>query len=585
MSNSIHDLDPITVEVIRKKISSIADQIETNIIRTAYSPLIYEYKDFAVGLVDHEGRLIVQGRGGIPVFSANLHGLAVKDGLDIYGRNDLGHGDVVICNYAGILGQHLNNVAMYTPICPPGGDGTPIAFMAVVVHWADVGGRSIGSFTSNEATDIFQEGIQFRTLKLWCKGMPNREIYRVIEHNTRFPSIVLGDIEAQLAGCLLGRDLFLEMIAEYGLANIEHAIDLAWTQSERSARRFVEQIPDGTYSASAFLDDDGLDIGKPLEMPISVRVSGDNLTVNYSNVSPQVRGPFNSGAFGGGVTAARMAFNFLMDPAEGGNDGIYRPVDVILPSGKFLSAAPTAPMGRYNAPLATVIDVILRALSEAMPDRIAAGHHANIGGHIFTGLDPSTGGLFKNQDTSLGGWGALNDIDGPGPFKTYVHGDTLNVPVELQEATSPLRIDEISLRQDSGGPGRFRGGLGIIKICSVQTPCRLAVSFDRVRCPPWGLAGGEAGQVGGVFVERRTGEVLTILKGEVDLQSGDRVRLEFGGGGGFGPPRERLPELVRRDLALGYISADAAETVYGLSHSDIGKIDRRTGPLGRNSSG
>ena len=556
-------LDPVTVEVIRKKMASIVEQIETNLVRTAYSPLIYEYKDFAVGMVDHEGRLIVQGRGGIPVFSANLLGLAVMDGLEIYGLNDLSKGDVLICNHAGVIGQHLNNVVMYTPVVAQGPEGGIVGFMALVVHWADVGGRAVGSMAL-DATDIHQEGIQFRTLKLWSKGKAVSEIYRVIECNTRFPSVVLGDVEAQLGGCLLGRDLMEEMIIEYGRDTVTQTIELAWNQSERAARDFIEQIPDGTYTAEGFLDDDGFDATKPIMIPITVIVRGRDLTIDYSNVSAQVRGPFNSGAHGGGITAARIAFNYLMNPTEGANEGLYRPIHVILPSGKFLSASPTAAMGRYNAPLVTVIDVILRALSDSMPERIAAGHHGNIGSHMFVGTDPKTGEVFKNQETMLGGWGAMCDMDGSGPYKTYIHGDTQNVPIELQESAYPLRIQQMSLRPDSAGAGKHRGGVGLVKVYLALAPCRLSVGFDRVKCPPWGLHGGKNGVPGRVTIERVNGATESILKGEVVLQTGDRVRLESGGGGGFGLTSNRPREDVLQDIQLGYVSAQAAFSDYGV---------------------
>ncbi|MEP4378686.1 MAG: hydantoinase B/oxoprolinase family protein [Alphaproteobacteria bacterium] len=578
MDTLSQDIDPITTEVIRKKMTSIVEQIETNIVRTAYSPLIYEYKDFAVGVVDCDGRLMVQGCGGIPVFSANLLGLAVRDGLELYGLDGFERGDIVICNHSGVLGQHLNNVAMYTPIFAPDGHDRILGFMAIVVHWADVGGRTIGSFTSLQGTDIYQEGIQFRTLKLWRKGEPVPEIFRVIESNTRFPAVVLGDIDSQIAGCLMGRDLFEEMVAEYGATTIHQVVEIIWEQSERAARTFIEGIPDGTYSAEAFIDNDGNDLVTPIRMPVTVIVSGGKLTVDYSQVSEQVRGPFNSGRNGGGITAARMAFNFLVNPDEGANDGFYRPVDVLLPDGKFLSAAPGAAMGRYNAPLSTLIDTIINAMGAALPDKVAAGHHADIGGHMFTGIDPVTGETFKTQDTSLGGWGALHDRDGPGPFKTYVHGDTLNVPAELQEAKYPLRLDRFALRPDSGGAGTYRGGLGTEKTYTTLVPCRVSLNFDRTLCAPWGLGGGASGATGEAIVER-TGEAPRVVKkGEIDLAAGDRVRLYFGGGGGYGPAAGRERASVARDVALGYVSPQSAERDYDFTGEPIETGEKAPSP-------
>ena len=555
------DVDPITLEVIRHRLQALTQQVETNIVRTAFSPLIYEYKDYAVGIADAQGRLIAQGRGGIPLFVANIIGLAVQDGLALYG-DDFERGDVIICNYSGVLGQHLNNVAMYTPIVTE--EGKLFGFMSVVAHWADVGGRAIGSSTLTDTTDILQEGVQLRTLKLWRKGEPNDEIYRIIRHNTRLPDMVLGDCEAQIAGCLQGRDAFEGMLMTYGITTLETAIHEIWNQSEQIACDIIRDIPNGDYHAEAFLDDDGVDRGKRVHIPITVSVRGETITVDYSKIAEQLRGPFNSGSQGGGMTAARMALNFIINPHDGCNDGTYRPLKVILPDGKFLSADATAPMAKYSAPLATVIDVIITAVAEALPGRVVAGHHGTFGVHNFFGRDPRTKRLFNNLETAQGGWGASSHSDGAGPFKTYAHGDTLNVPVELQEALYPIRIQSIALRPDSGGAGRFRGGLGILKSYEVLAPCSLSIGFDRVECPPWGLAAGRAGATAWVKITDSAGQRQTVYKGEFALKSGDKVEIATGGGGGFGDPLYRHRDAVSADIANGYVTIEALGRDYGI---------------------
>src|SRR3954468_16445749 len=243
--------DPITVEVIRRRLISISDQVDANITRTAYSPVVYEYKDYAVGIVDAEGRLLSQCTGGMPLFVADVLGAAIRDGLAIYGKENLHEGDIIITNDGGTIGQHLNNVVMYTPVFSPDTQAL-IAFFVVVVHWLDVGGRVIGSL-SKYATDIFQEGIQFRTGKLRSRGEPVLEIYRMIQGNTRFPEEVMGDIDAQIGGCLMGRDQMVALIGRYGSATFRDAIESIWAQSEAIARAVIKAIPDGIYSANAFL--------------------------------------------------------------------------------------------------------------------------------------------------------------------------------------------------------------------------------------------------------------------------------------------------------------------------------------------
>ena len=212
-------IDPISLEIIRHGLVAIPNEIDANITRTAFSPLVYEYKDFATGLVDPEGRLVAQGKGSIPIFVANALGNAVRDGLEIYGLDDIHDGDVIISNHAGTLGQHLNNVVMYTPVFVGPDRDELFGFMCVLVHWIDIGGSSVGSCSASDATEIFQEGIQYRTVKLWQRGVRNDEIYRIVEYNTRFPTMVLGDLDAQLAGTLAGREKVQTLTDRYGAQN------------------------------------------------------------------------------------------------------------------------------------------------------------------------------------------------------------------------------------------------------------------------------------------------------------------------------------------------------------------------------
>src|SRR4051794_14658615 len=285
-------IDPVTVEVIRRRLVAISDEVDVNITRTAFSPYIYEYKDYAVGIVDANGDLICQCTAGMPVFVADVMRAAVQDGLKLYGAEDLHEGDVVSPNSAGTIGQHLNNVTMYTPIYAPQ-QPVLIGFMVVVMHWIDVGGREIGSL-SKFATDIFQEGIQFRTVKLRSRGEPVLEMYRMIEHNTRFPVEMMGDINSQIGGCLMGRDSVAELVGRYGIETFRGALDTIWKQSEAEARAAIRTIPDGTYSAEATLDNDELNPGLLL-CKVTVIVKDDEMTVGLSALPKEVNAPMNSG--------------------------------------------------------------------------------------------------------------------------------------------------------------------------------------------------------------------------------------------------------------------------------------------------
>ena len=268
-------IDPITAEIVVHAISAVPNLIDKNITQTAFSPLVSEYKDYAVGIVDGDGKLITQCKGGIPIFVANALSAAVRDGLEVYGADDLQTGDIVITNHAGTMGQHLNNVVMYTPIRRSEDPDGLFGFMAIVMHWVDVGGIVVGSCLSNETTDVFQEGIQFHTVKLHSRGEPVGEMYRMITANTRFPQMVLGDLEAQIAGCLHGRDLVDELLERYGQAQVRAAVERYWDQSEAAVKRAIADIPNGTYTARSFLDNDGVHQDDTVEVNAAVQVADD----------------------------------------------------------------------------------------------------------------------------------------------------------------------------------------------------------------------------------------------------------------------------------------------------------------------
>ena len=550
-------VDPITLEVIRHGLVSITDQIDANISRTAFSPYIYEYKDFAVGLVSAEGELIAQCTGGMPVFVADSVGMAVRDGLATYGAARLHHGDVVVCNHAAIQGQHLNNTVMYTPIYAGPQRADLIGFFAINVHWIDIGG------VTPRSSDIFMEGLQLRSIKVWSKGEPIQEVYRIIENNTRFPVELLGDIAAQHAGCVLGRNLTQELADKYGMDAFLAALEIILDQSEAAARAKIRLIPNGVYAYETFFDNDG-ETGEPIPIRVKVIVAGDDMTIDYSDMADQVKGCINSGYYGGGRTTARVAFKYLIANNEPANEGTFRPLRLILPEGKILSAHPTAPMGNYSQPFPTVIDAIIKALENALPERVTGAHFGTFSGVRFRGKT-ATGAPFDCHDSGHGGWGACATHDGAGPFRTMAHGDTRIIPIELQESIYPYRIVEFSLREDSAGAGKFRGGLGFRKCYEILGPCNLQAMFDRVKWPPWGVQGGKEAKPGQITVVKKSGEREIIYKSKAyPLEPGDMIIVETGGGGGYGAPSKRPRELVERDLRRGYVSLDGMERDYGI---------------------
>ena len=567
-------IDPITLEVIRHGIISICDQIDANMTRTAFSPYIYEYKDYAVGFVGAAGELLAQSTGGMPVFVADSVGMAVRDGLEIYGRENLHKGDVIVCNHAAVQGQHLNNTVMYTPVFAGTNGDELIGFFSINCHWIDIGGSAIGS-VSYSSTDIFMEGLQLRSIKILSKGEPIEEVYRIIENNTRFPLELLGDIEAQLGGCLLGRDLTQAMGNKYGTRAFLDALDMILDHCEAATREKIRAIPDGVYRYEAFLDNDGV---RDEKIPIRVKVivAGDEITVDFSEMSDQVKGCINSGFYGGGRTCVRVAFKYLIATDEPANEGTFRPVKMILPEGKLISAEATAAMGLYSIPFPTVIDCIIKALEPALPERVTGAHFGTFSSLSFAGKRMDTGAVFKANDSGHGGWGACATHDGAGPFRTMAHGDTRLIPIELQESMYPFRVEEFRLRQDSGGAGKWRGGLGFEKQYVLLAPAELWANFDRIGCPPWGVQGAKEAKSGQVLIyQDGNSEPELLYKTENrPLRAGDRVRMATGGGGGYGDPRERPLELVQRDVVRGFVSVESARDDYGVVFDANGKARR-----------
>ncbi|WP_051236506.1 hydantoinase B/oxoprolinase family protein [Ottowia thiooxydans] len=562
-------LDPIQLQVVKQRIVAVPNLIEKNVERTAFSVLVQEYKDYAVGFVDPTGRLVAQSRHSLPAFVANALGLAVRAGLREIGEDDMHSGDIMIVSEAAVLGKHINDVVAYTPVRA---QGRLLGFFAVLVHWIDVGGAVTGSCFSPSTTDVFQEGTQFPTVKLVSRGKRVRDIFRIIETNTRFPKLLMGDLEAQLGGCLMGHDMVQEIVVQYGPDMLMAAVDEMFTDADRAMERALSALPPGTYKASSFMDDDGVRIGEPIRIDVSVTIGDGQMTVDLSGLSEQLAGPFNAGRDGGAVAVARMAAKILFAGDTPVNEGDFMRVHVDIPDGKFLSARPDAPVGGAGNTSATVVDTIISALAPAMAGQVPAGHHGIYGTHTISGRLPS-GERYLSLDAMSGGWGAFATADGPGPYRSLTHGDVRDVPVELQEAYYPYRIEAKQLRADSGGAGRHRGGLGIEKVYRFLQDCTLLAKVERTGCPPWGLSGGMPGSCPAGHVDHQDGRQLEMKKGQWPMKAGDSARILSGGGGGYGHPHERDPRSVAEDVRQGYVTAEAATLDYGVVVAPNGGVD------------
>jgi N-methylhydantoinase B len=558
--------DPVTAEIIRHAMVAITDEMKTNLMRTAYNLIIYEALDFTVGLFDECGKTISIGLG-LPMFIRGLSD-TVKAMIEHYGPGGIEPGDVLLTNDAYITGSHLNHIVLTVPIFS---GAEIVAYASTMAHWMDIGG-SLGNVTR----DIYSEGLQIPFVKLFKRGVQDREITNMIAMNVRFPDLAMGDLRAQIASIFTGERRYVALVERYGLDRVNGSLARIAATSERLARAAVTRIPDGIYSAEAFMDDDGVG-SAPIPVRADVEVRGDHMTIDLSRMSPQVAGFFNSGATAG-VSAAQIAFMCLVAPGlRPINDGVFRPLDVVLPPGSVISATKPAPMRWWMTIPMTVVDVIFRALQPAVPNASIAGHHADLCVVEFNGIDPGTGRFYMSAlGVPGGGWGAKHNEDGVSATVCINDGDTHNSPVEATEIKTPVLIESLELRPDSGGAGRYRGGLGVSRRARALGPMSINTQIERTKCPPWGIAGGLPGAANRVMLERAGGETVAYENGKIraQLAAGDTFIIEAGGGGGYGNPHDRDRDRLLDDVRAGYVTQASAISDYGLEPSELPSAGR-----------
>ena len=559
--------DAVLTEIVRNGVIAVTEEMKTNLMRTAYNMIVYEALDFTVGLYTAEGETVSIGLG-LPSF---IRGMAetVKAKLAHFGKDGIEPGDILVTNDAYTTGSHLYHFTFSLPIFH---QGKLSGFACCMAHWTDVGGV-LGGVT----TDIYSEGLQIPIVKYAKAGVVNQDLVDIIRMNVRIPERAMGDLRAQITAVKAGERRFLELLERYGRDEVLAAIRNIMDQSEAAARARTRTIPDGIYEAESYMDDDGVEIGKPVPIKVRVVKKGEEMTIDLSQMSPQVRGFYNSGATTG-YSCAQVAYKCLTSPTDYPiNEGSFRPLKVILAPGTVVSAVKPAAMRWWMTFPMTVVDTVFRALEKAIPDRTIAAHHADLLVCLINGISPRDGRLFlAGIGPSGGGFGAKLSEDGMSATVCLNDGDTHNHPVEQMEAKYPLLFERHALREDSGGPGRYRGGLGTEQVVQARAPININVQVDRVHCAPWGLAGGHSGAGNQVCLRIGGKEIADLPNAKVlmkRLDPGDAITLRAGGGGGFGPPEERDPEKVAHDVRQGYVSREIAEKVYRVALDGEGRAD------------
>jgi len=551
-------VDPVVTEIVRNGVIAVTEEMKTNLMRTAYNMIIYEALDFTTGLFTPDGDTVSIGIG-LPSFIRGMSN-TVKAKIAHFGRDNMKPGDIYVTNDAYTTGSHLYHMTFTLPVFH---EGTLVGFSCCMAHWIDVGG-TLGGMT----TDIYSEGLQVPILKYQDQGKVNQDLVDIIRLNVRIPNRAMGDLRAQVTAVKTGERRFLQLIERYGRDAVQGAIAAIMDHAEAAARARTLTIPDGTYEAESFMDDDGVDIGKRVPIRVRVVVAGDEMTIDLTNVARQVRGFYNSGpstAYG----CAQMAYKCITSPTDYPiNDGAFRSLKVISPKGTVVSAVRPAPMRLWMTYPMTVVDTVFKALAPAIPDRVIAGHHADLLTSPFHGINPRTSEFFiANWGPLGGGWGAKRSEDGVSATVCMNDGDTHNSPIEQAEAKYPVLVEHYQLAQDSGGAGRHRGGLGIDRVVRARSPMTVNTQVDRSHCRPWGLDGGREGAGNKVAIRLGTKWKDDFPNAKVlvaHLKGGDAYRMRSGGGGGYGDPRTRPVAAVAEDVRQGYVSAQAARAEYGV---------------------
>jgi N-methylhydantoinase B len=552
-------LDAVTLEVLRNALPAVANEMAADLQRTSYNMMIYEVRDYCTALLDTNGELISQNVGGVSHFVADL-GVLVVDGMKRYGSDGFKPGDVVITNHQAVAGQHLNNVVIYMPYFYK---GELLMFCMVRAHWIDVGGQSTGFGAGATVADPWLEGLQLDQLKIYEEGKLNETLYRVIKDNIRFPESSLGDMKSQMAACRLAARRMDELFDKYGKDTILAAISKIFDETEQKCRNVVVQLPDGIYEAEASIDDDGLIRDEEVPIRVKITIKGSDMTIDLSGCSAERKAAINSRTYAG----ARVAYKALTGPLDPVNEGSFRALKVIIPEGNIMMARFPAPMSGWSAIVPTVVDTIVVALAKAMPDRVPAGHHGLLGGSVvFFGLHPKTKRRFIVQSIEGGGWGGRPFEDGESATVSVCQGDVRNGSIEGIELKCPVLVESRALRRDSCGAGRYRGGLGLDM--KVRNLVEGKWNFERSRrskCPPWGIAGGTAGEPGGNLLKLPGEKAFKWITGaNIPVPLNSQAIVRTGGGGGWGDPLERDAALVVADAAEGLISRRAARELYGV---------------------
>ena len=543
------DADPVTTEVIRHGLNSAAEQMKRALIRTAFSPVIYEVLDFAVAIYDRQIRMLAQAPA-LPLFMGTMS-FCIEGALAaVGGEDELGPGDIILYNVPYGTGSHPQDAAVVMPVFLGGEE--LIGYTAIKGHWLDIGGKEP---YSTDTVDVFQEGTIFPGVKLFRRGELVPDIFRMATANSRVPKMVAGDINAEVVGVRTGASALVRLVERYGLETFAESVERMFDHGEAVVRSYFEQIPDGRYVGHGMLDNDGI-TDEPVPFDVIVEVDGSTVRIDYSGTPEALAGPFNA-PIASTVSASRIAITMLAGGNEAPNEGHYRPIEVIARPGTMFHPSSPSPTFLCTWSALQAIEVVYDAVAKAIPEAVPAWSGCCLCALVWWGTREATGEPWADGSPHPIGQGAHVGGDGASSLIHVSEAATRFSPVEVWESRNPWLVEKVELAADSCGPGRHRGGLGVDMFFQSLESAYVTVVLERTRTGAPGLEGGETGRANTAAIRQPDGTRSTLTKAtRLHVPSGATIELHTGGGGGYGPPHERELEAIHNDLREGYVSEE-----------------------------
>ncbi|WP_438975907.1 hydantoinase B/oxoprolinase family protein [Roseicyclus sp.] len=563
------EIDPVTLAILKGRFEQIADEMDATLFRSAFNPIIAEAHDASHGLYDAEnGDTLVQGKSGLPIF-VGVMAFAVKAVIKkAAAQGGVNEGDVWIFNDPYDGGTHLSDFRLVKPVFR---DGEVFCYLASVGHWHDVGGNVPGNYNP-AATECFQEGILIPPVKLYDRGQFRQDVVDILSSNSRQPMSLYGDLNGQINAMDLGEKRLNALLDEYGVQTARYALAALKARAATMMRTKIAGLPSGTYSAEDWLDNDGID-DVPLKIALDMTIDGDKMILDFTRSSPACQGPVNISR-ATTIAACYVALKHIFGDVPA-NAGVLEPVTFRIDEGSLLSVKAPKPVGGYTETILRLIDVMFQTITQVAPEDAMACAYGTINALSLAG-HRANGARWVMFSFFGGGHGAHGKGDGLNHGNAPISTATIP-PLEILEAAYPVRFTKWALREDSGGAGRYRGGLGAIyEIALLEANADVFLFGERGKVAPRGIVGGGDAATNRFVYEQADGEhtppMVSKMVG-IHITRGQKLRLETPGGGGYGNALDRPPEAVLADVTLGYVSAEVASDSYGVVIAADGTLD------------